>query len=153
MFSVPYIKTPLSLFPSATLFFFDPPSKVFLSTWHTHYIHTLTYGRKSSVEECIFVYIAFHFECRFNKNSLLHLLLSLVSFSGKVEEYLKYLKQLRKVRGYIEINKSAFVNLNFLSNLVEIDPPPGNLSYGRYASFIRNVFVKFIFIRKVKKYS
>ena len=28
-------------------------------------------GRKSSVEECIFDYMASHFECQFNKNSLL----------------------------------------------------------------------------------
>ena len=29
-------------------------------------------GRKSSVEECIFEYMALHIECRFNQNSLLH---------------------------------------------------------------------------------
>jgi len=56
----------------------------------------------------------------------------LVSLVGNVEEYFEFLKQLRKIRGYIEINNSAFVNLNFLSNLIEIDPPVGNLAYGRY---------------------
>ena len=38
--------------------------------------------RKSSVAKCIFVYMALYFECRFNKNALLHCYLFGFFFSG-----------------------------------------------------------------------
>lgn len=53
--------------------------------------------------------------------------------TGNIQQFTEKLKQVRIIRGYINIQKSAFKNFNFLSNLELIDPPAKQLIHGSYA--------------------
>ena len=67
--------------------------------------------RKSSVEECIFEYMALHFECRFNKNSLLQCYFLAILPVGYLHSY--DCSEGSKVRNSIFISRnSIFISRN-----------------------------------------
>ena len=101
-------------------------SKIFATKWHIKFwIYKLNQlsvivlqpsrqnCRKSSVEECIFGYMALHIECRFNKNSLLRCYFLAILPAGKVRFTFRENRVLKKglvVKGLtVDINAENLV--------------------------------------------